>query len=385
MKKLLGSLLAVVLAAGLLAGCGNSSAETTTEAPATTTAAQTTTAAAESEEDTQAEETTEEETEPEAKTFDVDAYTFRANCGAVEGEELYSLFVYFKDALEEASNGAMTFSIYADNGYRDSVALDDILNDNVDIVYLSSSSSCTTVTDLAYMATYGAFNYVDGYDDTQSLLSFYDATADLVDSIFNDYNMHFLNFRNPGYAVIASKGVLVKTPSDLNGKLLRVAGNWPGKLCEIQGIATATVKITEIATAIQRGTVDAALSGDAQCRDLMFYEVSDYITVFPEADQVGSLVINLNTYNSLSKEQQECLDYAAYQAMKTAVSDRAKVYEECRDLFESGCEVYMLTEEECEEWTSAIPALYEAIDETTTEKGKALRDAIIKWREDNDL
>lgn len=363
-KQFLPLLLVLCLVLTLLAGCGQSS---TQEQQNQSDNSQTTDPSSESGEQT------------------VNPAVVKVSTGAVKGEDLYEMFVTFGEKLEEVSGGAMTIDLYSSADYRDSVALDDVLNDNAEIVYLSSASACSTVSEIAYLGVYGCYNYVNGYDDTQSLLSFYDATKDAVSDIYDDYNCHFLSYRVPGYLVIASKDAEVTAPSDLSGKIMRVSGTWPGQLADAMGIPTATVKITEIATALQRGTIDAALSGDAQCRDLMFYEVSNYISVFPEADQVGCVVMCQSAWNKLDSAQQACVEEAAYYAMVEMLEGRAAEYEAMQELFSQYSTVYMASEEECAVWTSYIPALYDKIDDSVGAKGPVLRAAIENWRSANGL
>jgi C4-dicarboxylate-binding protein DctP len=326
-----------------------------------------------------------ESNEPEAVQEPVNEAVLKVNTGAVAGEDLYEMFVTFGEKLEEVSGGAMTIDLYSSSDYRDSVALDDVLNDNADIVYLSSASASSTVSEIAYMGLYGCYNYINGYDDTESFLSFFDATKDAVNDIYSDYNCHLLSYRVPGYLVIASSDTDVQTPSDLSGKIMRTSGTWTGQLAAAMGISTATVKITEIATALQRGTVDAALSGDAQCRDLMFYEVSNNISIFPEADQVGCVVCCQSTWDQLDERQQECVEEAAYYAMVEMLEGRGAEYQEMLELFQANSDVRIITEEECAQWTSYVPAIYEQIDASVGEKGPVLKEAILSWRAANGL
>ncbi|MBE6017105.1 MAG: hypothetical protein E7233_05790 [Lachnospiraceae bacterium] len=379
MKKIIALMISVSMILAIASGCSSSGSQpTTTAAPETTTAA--------AAEDTTVQETDAETTEEETTTREpVNEAVVKVNTGAVKGEDLYQMFETFGEKLEEVSGGAMTIDLYSSSDYRDSVALDDVLNDNAEIVYLSSTSASSTVTELAYMGFYGSYNYVNGYDDAESLLSFYEATKDAVTDIYSDYNCHFLSYRVPGYLVIASNGVEVKSPADLNDKIMRVAGTWPGQLAAAMGIPTATVKITEIATALQRGTVDAALSGDAQCRDLMFYEVADHISIFPEADQVGCVVMCQSAWDKLDEAQQACVEEAAYYAMEEMLKNRAKTYEDIKALFEQNSTVYEISEEECKEWTKYVPQIYDQIDANVGPKGPVLKDAILKWRAENGL
>lgn len=383
-KKTVSILLTLCLAAALFAGCGQQSGTNT--APATQAPAQTQTPAEQSPAATAATDAAKESepvAEPEART--VNPAVIKVNTGAVKGEDLYEMFVTFGEKLSDLSGGAMTIDLYSSADYRDSVALDDVLNDNAEIVYLSSASACSTVTEIAYLGMYGCYNYVNGYDDTESLLSFYEATKDAVADIYDDYNCHFLSYRVPGYLVIASKDTEVVQPSDLSGKIMRVSGTWPGQLAEAMGIPTATVKITEIATALQRGTIDAALSGDAQCRDLMFYEVSKNISVFPEADQIGSVVMCKSAWEKLDADQQACVEEAAYYAMVEMLDGRAAEYTAMQELFAQNSAVYTISEEESAVWTSYVPAIYEQIDAAVGPKGPVLKQAILDWRAANGL
>ena len=371
-KRILALLLCVCLALAVFAACGNDTNSNTPSNPGTSTP------------ETPSNPGTPDDgnnNDPEP----VKEAVISVKTGAVPGEDLYEMFVNFGNKLEAASGGAMTIDLYSSSDYRDAVALDDVLNNNADIVYLSSASASTTVSELAYLGIYGCYNYVNGYDDTESLLSFYEATKDAVSDIYADYNCHFLSYRVPGYLVIASADTDVLTPSDLSGKLMRTSGTWIGQLADAMGISSQNVKITEIATALQRKTVDAALSGDAQCRDLMFYEVSGNISIFPEADQVGCVVFCQGTWDKLDAAQQACVEQAAYDAMVDMLAGRAAEYEEMLELFQQYSDVRIISEEECKVWTSYIPAIFEKIDAEVGPKGPVLKQAILDWRAANGL
>lgn len=364
-KRTLAILLSACMILSALVGCSGKQAES--DPPASSPAQD---AVAPSGGDT---------TEP-VKEATLSVYT-----GAVEGEDLYEMFVTLGEKLEDISGGAMKIDLHSSADYRDSVALDDVLNNNADIVYLSSASASSTVSEIAYLGMYGCYNYVNGDDDTESLLSFFEATKDEVNDIYNDYNCQLLSYRVPGYLVIASADTEVVTPKDLSSKIMRTSGTWIGQLASAMEIPTATVKITEIATALQRGTVDAALSGDAQCRDLMFYEVSGNISIFPEADQIGCVVCCKSTWDKLDTRQQACLEEASYHAMVEMLEGRANEYKEMLELFQQYSDVRIITEEECAVWTSYVPAVYEKIDAEVGPKGPVLKQAILDWRAENGL
>jgi hypothetical protein len=55
------------------------------------------------------------------------------------------------------------------------------------------------------------------------------------------------------------------------------------------------------------------------------------------------------------------------------------------ELFQANSDVRIITEEECAQWTSYVPAIYEQIDASVGEKGPVLKEAILSWRAANGL
>ena len=92
-----------------------------------------------------------------------------------------------------------------------------------------------------------------------------------------------------------------------------------------------------------------------------------------------------SAWEKLDAAQQACVEEASYYAMAEMLEGRAAEYEAMQELFNQYSSVYTVSEEECEVWTSYVPALYDKIDASVGEKGPVLRAAIEGWRAANGL
>lgn len=311
----------------------------------------------------------------------VEPYKFNISYGGTPSSSMVAVMTRLQEIMTEQSGGAFTFNAYNDNSYKESQALDEMMNDIVDIVYLASGSTCGTVTEIAYLGIPGCFRYTD---DADAFFKFEDSVSGIMSDIYDGYGIHYLGLRVPARMAIVGTGSVVKSPADLKGKVVRVSGTWLGKLAASMDIATANVGLSELATALQRKTVDSCFTGIEQVYSQMLGEVVDYACILPETDGIGALVMDADTWAKLTDAQRECVNTSVDLWMRECLTVSNEFYETAvQHLKDNDVEIYEYTDADCDAFLATLGTVYDEIDAQTTGLGHSLKDAIIAFRAEN--
>lgn len=311
----------------------------------------------------------------------VEPYTFNISYGGTPSSSMVAVMEKLQEIMTEVSGGAFTFNVYNDNSYKESQAMDEMMNDIVDIVYLASGAASGTISEVAYLGMPGCFRYSD---DAEGFFKFEDSVSGILTDIYQGYGIHYLGLRVPARMAIVGTGDVPTSPADLKGKVVRVSGTWLGKLAVSMDIATANVGLSELATALQRKTVDSCFTGIEQVYSQMLGEVVDYACVLPETDGIGALVMDADTWAKLSDAQKACVEEAVEKWMQECLTVSNAFYEQSIDaLEEHNVEIYYYSDEECDEFLSTVGQVYEEIDAQTSTNGVALKEAILAFRAEN--
>ncbi len=95
---------------------------------------------------------------------------------------------------------------------------------------------------------------------------------------------------------------------DLKGKKVRASGWTTSKFIDALGATGVTISFSEVATSLQRGVIDCAVTGSLSGYSAGWGEVTNYLYPLPIGgwDYVIT-VMNLDVWNSFSKKQQKLL------------------------------------------------------------------------------
>lgn len=374
MKKALALLLALCMVLSL-AACGGGSSSTPTSDPGAVSSSPDT---PETPDTPDTPDTDTPDTPSDPVKEEVEPYCFNISYGGTPSSSMVAVMTKLQEIMSEVSDGAFTFNAYNDNSYKESQALDEMMNDIVDIVYLASGSTCGTVTEVAYLGIPGCFRYTD---DPNAFFEFEDSVSGIMSDIYENYGVHYLGLRVPARMAIVGTGEVPTSPADLNGKVVRVSGTWLGKLAVSMDIATANVGLSELATALQRKTVDSCFTGIEQVYSQMLGEVVDYACILPETDGIGALVMDADTWAKLTDAQKACVEEAVELWMQDCLTVSNEFYETAiQHLEDNNVNIYYYSDEECDDFLYTIDQVYAEIDAQTTDNGHALKDAILAFR-----
>ncbi len=180
-----------------------------------------------------------------------------------------------------------------------------------------------------------------------------------------------------GTVVLLSNGEPIATPADMEGKKARVFGKTLGEWVQAAGGRPTLISGSEQFLAYQRGTVDIGMTGVSGVQSRSLWDVMDTITRVNVADIEFIVVMNQDTWDSLTEQQQGWVMEAAHIAEKD-VRDRvseieAAAYAEAKA---NGMKIYDLTEEEVQAWKDKAQPVIDGWLKSGGDLAKKVYDAV---------
>ncbi|MDD3368710.1 MAG: TRAP transporter substrate-binding protein [Lachnospiraceae bacterium] len=311
-KKVLSTVLALSMVAGMLVGCG-SSASTTTEAPAETTAA------------TEAAATTEAAADAAPAAEAELTFIIASNQTSAENPYHFGL-AKFKEVAEAESNGKIEV-----------ICHDGTLGENEDelIEKLNMGAAQMVVASPGFMTSIGVPEV-----DMLSLLYLFDSFDHWEASMDGDFGTAMkdviMEKTNKDYKVMGywSSGVrdyygkkAIKTPADVKGLTIRTqTSGVVNDFWQACGAIPTNVAWGELYQALQQGVVDSAENDytNLMLKDHHKTDNGHFICETHHDFTTRLFLMDGNYYDSLTDEQKGWIDDAAAAATE---AERAKVYE----------------------------------------------------------
>ena len=109
--------------------------------------------------------------------------------------------------------------------------------------------------------------------------------------------------------IMIMKDKVVRTPEDLAGLKIRVAGATAGKVAEALGATPVQMPINQVYNALQTGLIDGVFTGSSTLNDFKLDEVADAFTIGAPLGRLAFFaVMGQNAYNSLSDDAKAAFD-----------------------------------------------------------------------------
>ena len=147
----------------------------------------------------------------------------------------------------------------------------------------------------------------------------------LEEYLARDFNVKLLSVV-PYPAQVLFSRVEIGGLDDLKGKKIRASGWTTSEFVTALGATGVTMSFSEVPQALQRGVVDCAITGSLSGYSAGWGEVSKYIYPLPVGGWDYTIgVISMNTWEKLSKEQQDKLQTLIIDKLETpgwAVTER---------------------------------------------------------------
>lgn len=253
-----------------------------------------------------------------------------------------------KGILEEKSGGTMTLDMFFNESLiKQSETFVGVGQGIADIAYIPSQN-------LSDVAMAGMFKilYPNGALDLLSMTQIYrDALANTaLQENLAQYNLHCVAIRALGGKVLATSKTLVKSPADLKGMNVAANGNDAYFFTEC-GAGAVSLSNADYYSSMSNGLVGGLTNHYVSVVTYGINELSSYITEFGSGLEVAAetYMINLDTWNSLTAEQQQWLVETFMEIgdmMNEA--DGASIVTSRQKCLDDGVEIYTLNDEELE-------------------------------------
>ncbi len=139
----------------------------------------------------------------------------------------------------------------------------------------------------------------------------------MMDGIYADIGLKFFGAWPEGFNGVATKGRYATTVKDADGLKVRVPPTFPfAETLQAMGYQTATIDWGEVFTSIQTGVVDGDAANVIYWDYEYFRDTLDYYTQTKQNFITGILSMNLQSWESLSADQQKAVEAGAVKIME---------------------------------------------------------------------
>lgn len=122
--------------------------------------------------------------------------------------------------------------------------------------------------------------------------------------------------------VMIMRDKVIRTPADLQGLKIRVAGATAGKVAEALGATPVQMPITQVYNALQTGLIDGVFTGSSTLSDFKLDEVASSLTFGAPLGRLAFYaVMGQGSYDALSDEAKAAVDAAAGRGVSQSAED----------------------------------------------------------------
>ncbi|MFB3816354.1 MAG: TRAP transporter substrate-binding protein [Candidatus Methylomirabilales bacterium] len=184
----------------------------------------------------------------------------------------------------------------------------------------------------------------------------------------------------------ASAGFVSKTPlktlADWKGKKIRSYTELASYTIKALGGAPAFMGGGEVYMALQRGTVDGAISTLSSFYDRKYFEVTKHLTIPSTPGPIYGGVMNIKRWETLPADVKEMLLAAGKDTQEFARKEVVRMDKESvEQLKQKGMDVYPLPKEEREQWKKiSVPQVEKVVVDRLGDRGKRMIELAEKMR-----
>lgn len=307
----------------------------------------------------------------EAAKPDAAAGTVTIKIGHVEAEDRsthQALVKYFKEPLEEKSNGSIKVELYPNAA----LGGDSQLTESVAMGTLDAALPSTSVL-VAYSADFGVLDMPYLFSKAENAFAAMDGELGAYfDEKLKGVGIHSLGYSYNGLRSMTNSVRPITVPGDLKGIKMRVMES-PVFIDFFQtlGASATPMSFNELFTGLQQNTVEGQENPPSLIYASKFYEVQKYFSATEHVNNFLGFIMNQKTYDGLTDEQKKLVDEAAAVFVKEQRNMELTDTQKYVDLLgsEGGLEVNMLTQEQKAEFRTALQPMY---DKYTKEFGEAV-------------
>ena len=188
-----------------------------------------------------------------------------------------------------------------------------------------------------------------------------------------------LSWWDYGATYFTNKVRPIKKPEDFKGLRIRVYGGIVSDVVKLLGGAPAFLSGGEVYMALQRGTVDGAITGFTSYLERKYYEVVKYLLVAPVGYQTYTIMVNKGFWEGLPPDQQKIILDSLKLVTEGVRKNVEKINNDAlKELVNKGMVTYTPTREERNEFVKATQSIQEDFIKKNGERAKMIIDDISK-------
>lgn len=343
MRRILALVLVCLFSVSLLAGCG--STESSTEAPADSG-----------------------KTEAPAKAEKVDPIVLKLSHNAAAGQTIDLGCEHFAKAVAEKTDGRVEIQIFPNNVLGSEVATRDMIREgSIDMVAMGMASLAT------YTDTINLLNMLYLFESEEEMMAIVKGEFGqkyLYDCYLETQGVRLLD-QWPQSPRLLEASKPVDSVESLNGLKLRTPAGiptWEAAWTSL-GAMCLSLALDEAYTAIQQGVCDGVEMPLDFLYNYHFHDVCKYLTYTEHNRYVQQIMINENSWQKLTPEDQAilqaCIEEAGIYATQLRDENDVKMLEELKA---AGVEVIELTPEAQKGFMDLTAPLFEEYSDQWSEE-----------------
>lgn len=207
----------------------------------------------------------------------------------------------FAEKVNEKSGGKIEFTVFpAGQLYTDIAAPNAISSGQIEMAVNTLEMWSSNIA----AAEFPTLPIFDDQDHVRRSMD--NGLNDLLKEELNKYNAEPLLWAEFGFSYFASSKEPLTSPEDFKNKKIRTTAPLMSKFVELAGGSPVSISGGEVPQALQRGTIDAAVSGVAGFAASQYFEYTDHYT---GPFNAGLVLLSANTawWNGLNDATREVI------------------------------------------------------------------------------
>ena len=279
----------------------------------------------------------------------------------------------FAKEITEKSGGNVQVEVYPAGQLLDDKDMNDsLLSGGVEMGVNSSTIWSSTVPVMGVFDVPYTFN---DYEDVGNALK--GDFGEKLNDAMEEKGAKVIMFADYGYVQFANNKKQLKSPDDFKGLKIRSIGDLPSELIKAYGASPVFMGGGEVYMALQRNTVDGATSGTTAMSQRKYDEVAKYLTINNYAYLEFIVAMNKNFWDNLEPKLRNLLQRLLLKQRTGSVNkQKLRMINMQKDLEEKGMDVYVVPEEDLDEWKEKAEPVKDIFIKNAGEPGKELLDLV---------
>lgn len=298
---------------------------------------------------------------------DDQVYTMVAAHSTAETTSFHRIMNYFKETIEEKSEGRIEVQIYPNAQLgADRELIEGVQAGDITISLHSTGPAVNFVEDVAVFDL--PFLFPDK-EVARSVMSVDGPFFEKISASQAESGFKLLGLHDQGFRQLTINNVKVESPEDLNGMRLRTMENeYHLETWRQLGANPTPLPFNEVYTALQQGTVDGQENPLELIVSQRFYEQQDYLIQTNHVLQTIQIIMNQEYFNDLPKDLQVMVEETMAEAVEVGnqfIDEKEAEYLEVME--EAGTEIVELTPEQIEIFQGKTESVLNKVSEVVNE------------------